>query len=144
MTYIYHYFSVAAWVFLFIPQVLFAQTYFGEVDTFFNRAVGFIDKVLVPLIFVFVFLVFLYGMFKYFIAEGANDASRETGKKLVLWSIMGFVLMVSIWGIVNIVAEGLFGTTSAPTLPGTPTIEQGGAGGRSTAPYYNFDRSGPQ
>lgn len=114
-------FSLLALVLM--PAAASAQ-YFGEVDTFFTRATGFIDTILIPLVFTIALLVFLYGMFKYFILGGDSDDSRTKGRQLILWSIIGFVLMVSIWGIVNMLATGIFGTTTAPDIPGTPTISR--------------------
>lgn len=105
-----------------LPFATFAQEYFGEVDTFFINIGGFIDNILIPLLFTLALLVFLFGMFKYFILGGGNESEREKGKQLIMYSLIGFVLMVSIWGIVNIIAGGLFGTATPPTIPGTPTL----------------------
>ncbi len=96
--------------------------YFGAVDTFFIRISGFIGGVLIPLVFSLALLFFVYGMFRYFIQGGANEEERTKGKSMILWSIIGFVLMVSIWGIVNLLAGGLFGNTQPPILPGTPAL----------------------
>ena len=110
----------------FTPFLTFAAKkggqYFGEVDTFFVRIGGFIDNILIPLLFTLALLFFVYGMFRYFILGGASDDNRATGRKIMWWSILGFVLMVSIWGIVNIISSGLFGNTAPPKLPGTPTL----------------------
>lgn len=130
-------FSVLGTIVLVLPVLTHAQ-YFGEVDSFFTNVTGFIDDVLIPLVFTVALLVFLWGMFTYFIQGGASDDSREKGRQLILWSVIGFVLMVSIWGIVNIVASGLFGNTQPPEIPGTPTV------GGSVAPYQNYGASGPQ
>ena len=113
--------SGAAFLFA-VPLLVSAQPYFGEVDKFFTRLSGFIDNVLIPLVFTVALLVFLYGMFNYFLVQGDNEQARDTGRRMILWSIVGFVMMVSIWGIVNIVATGLFGTTQPPDIPGTPTV----------------------
>ncbi len=115
-------FTTASLSFLSVPVVASAQQYFGQVDTFFTRIGGFIDNVLIPLIFTLALLMFIYGVFKYFFVQGDSDTARDTGRKYILWAILGFVLMVSIWGIVNVIATGLFGTTTPPTIPGTPTL----------------------
>lgn len=105
-----------------LPLYTFAQ-YFGEIDTFLGKVVGFINNVLVPLVFTLALLAFIYGMFKYFIWNGDNDGDRETGKSLMISAVVGFVLMVSIWAIVNLIAGGLFGTqTQPPRLPGVPSL----------------------
>lgn len=129
--------SVSAASYL-LPIVVDAGEYFGQVDDFFTRAMGFIDNILIPLVFTVALLVFLYGMFTYFIVQGANEQSRETGRQLMLWSVIGFVVMVSIWGIVNMLAGGLFGSDNrAPDIPGTPTVS--GVGGGA----YGDDLIGP-
>ena len=119
------------------PTFAFAG-YFGEVDNFFTRATGFIDNILIPLVFTVALLVFLYGMFNYFIVQGDNEGARETGRRLMLWAIVGFVMMVSIWGVVNMIAGGLFGSDNrAPDIPGTPTVEgaPGASAGGVTRPW---------
>ncbi len=130
---IYIKFGIAV-TFMLAPFLTFAQgggrdsgrasgRYFGEVDTFFTRIGGFINDILIPLLFTVALLFFVYGMFRYFVLGGASDENRATGRKIIWWSIIGFVLAVSIWGIVNAIAGGLFGGTSAPPeLPGIPTL----------------------
>lgn len=109
-------------VMLLMPAVIFAEEYFGEVDTFFKNIGGFIDNILIPLLFTVALLFFIYGMFRYFVLGAANEESRQKGRSIMWWSILGFVLMVSIWGIVDIISSGLFGNTAPPKLPGTPTL----------------------
>ena len=121
-------------VFLFIaPTVSFAQSgtqcgahggnCFGEVDTLFTNVGGFIDNILIPLVFTFALFLFMWGMFRFFIFGAHSEDDRSKGRQLILWGIIGMVFMVSIWGIVNIFAEGLFGASNiSPKLPGTPTL----------------------
>ena len=68
---------------------------------------AFINGVLVPFIFAIAFLVFVWGIFKYFILGGGEQASRDEGKQFMLYGIAGFVIMVSVWGIVNLLSSGL-------------------------------------
>jgi len=86
------------------PTLAFAQ--FGEIDTFVGQITKFINSTLVPLIFAIAFLVFLWGVFKYFIMGGDDEEKRKEGRQLMLYGIGGFVIMVSVWGIVNLVAGG--------------------------------------
>lgn len=88
-----------------MPVMALAQ--FGEINTFVGNISGFINNVLIPLVFAVALLMFLYGVAKYFIIGGGDEGSREDGKKLMIYSIAGFVLMVSIFGIVNLIASGL-------------------------------------
>ena len=111
---------------VFVPYFALAQ--FGPIDTFLGKISVFINTVLVPLIFAVALLFFIYGMFKYFIQGGDSDDSREKGKQLMVYSVIGFVLMVSIWGIVNLIAGGLstgLGTSNdlnAGNIPSGPSL----------------------
>ncbi len=98
-------FGVSLIVFL-APVVVFAQE-FGEINTFFQKISTFINSTLIPLLFGIALLVFLWGIFKYFILGGGDEGKREEGKQLMLWAIIGFVVMVSVFGIVNLIANGL-------------------------------------
>ena len=64
--------------------------------------INLINNVAVPLLFAIAFIVFIWGVFQYFIAGGHDEEKRETGKSLMLWGIIGFFIMVSVWGLVNI------------------------------------------
>lgn len=82
----------------------------------------FILAVLVPLVFAVAFLVFIWGMFQYFIAGGANEEKREEGKKLAIWGIVAFFVMVSVWGLVNIIGGTFMLNTTPPPLPKFPGV----------------------
>lgn len=109
-----------------LPLVSLAQ--FGVIDTFFGKIMTFINSTLIPLVFAAALLFFIYGMYKYFIYKGATDGvDKKAGQDLMIWAVVGFVLMVSIWGIVNLIAGGLdtgLGTNnSAPTsIPKGPRV----------------------
>ncbi len=77
-----------------------------------------INSVLVPLIFAISFLVFIYGVFKQYILSKGDSAAIAQGHQIILWGIIGFVVMISLWGLVNVVANsfGLEGY-AAPPLP---------------------------
>jgi hypothetical protein len=83
--------------------------------------VGFINVYLIPFLFAIAFFVFIWGVFNYFVAGGANEEQRDKGKQLVMWGIIGFVIMVSVWGLVNLVTNTLDfdengGTPNLPTF----------------------------
>lgn len=78
----------------------------------------FIDYVLVPLVFSIAFIVFLWGIFNFFIAGGADEEKREKGKQFMIWGFVGFFVMVSVWGIVNLLVSTFgFGGQQRPDLP---------------------------
>ncbi len=99
-----------AFVLLF-PSITFAQLLNGgdggDIGTALGNILSFIDNVVIPFILSIGFLVFVWGMFKYFIQGGANDEAKESGKSLILYAIAGYVVILAFWGIVNIISNGL-------------------------------------
>jgi len=81
-----------------------------------------VNGILVPLIFTICIIVFLYGVARAYIIGGASDTARAEGHKLILWGLIGFVVMLSVWGLVNILMY-TFGLTGGlpPPLPKIPT-----------------------
>lgn len=114
--------GVSLLVFL-TPLLALAQEEFGEVSTFIGKISTFINSTLIPLLFGVALLVFLWGIFKYFILGGGDETKREEGKQLMLYAIIGFVVMVSVFGIVNAIASGLgfSGKENIENIPNVPT-----------------------
>lgn len=92
----------------------------GEFGQLLSNILTFTNTVLIPFIIGIGFLVFVYGMFQYFIAGGANDEKKEAGKSLMIYATLGFVLIIVFWGVVNLLTEstGLAGEglSSVPTV----------------------------
>ena len=49
-------------------------------------------------------LVFIIGILKY-IARGDEEEERKKAKNLMIYGIISLFVMVSVWGLVNILAE---------------------------------------
>lgn len=80
--------------------------------------IGIINGLLVPLIFALAFIVFLWGVAKAYIFSGGEAEAVSQGHRLILWGIIAFVVMISLWGLVNIVATTFgLGGISAPPPP---------------------------
>ncbi len=112
---------------LLAPLFAFAQGAgnFSDIDRFVKNIITFMNGTLVPAVFALAFLVFIWGMFKTFILGGHEEETQEDGKKLMMYAIAGFVIMVSLWGIVNLLARG-FGFSgqsiqNIPNLPANPS-----------------------
>lgn len=103
-----------------VPLVSLAATV-NNVSDVGSFIINTINNVFVPVIFAIAFIVFLWGAFETFIL-GANDATvKEKGKNLMLWGLIGFFVMVSVWGLVNILTGTIsFGGNSGPS-GGTPS-----------------------
>lgn len=79
-----------------------------------------INGVLVPLLFAISFIVFLYGIAKAYILSPGDEDAVKSGHKIILWGLIGFAVMISVWGLVNVVVAtfGLAGTSGS----GVPTM----------------------
>lgn len=76
----------------------------GRFGTLLGNILIFTNSVLIPFIIGIGFLVFVWGMFQYFIAGGANDESKEKGKSLMIYATLGFLLIIVFWGVVSLLA----------------------------------------
>jgi hypothetical protein len=84
----------------------------------FTFFLSIINNYIVPVVFAVAFLMFLIGVYRYFIAGGASEEKVQEGQKFVLWSVIGFVIMFSIWGLVNLFINTLgFDSNTRPSLP---------------------------
>jgi len=105
-----------------LPLVSFAQFEpdGGAFGALLNNILVFSNNVIIPFIIGIGFLVFVFGMFQFFIAGGANDEKKEQGKSLMIYATLGFVLIIVFWGIINLLTSstGLDGETvkNLPTV----------------------------
>lgn len=100
-----------------------------------NSIIWIINYLLVPLLIAVAFIVFLYGVFLYFIKGGASEDAQKEGRQYVMYGVIGFVIIFSLWGLVNIVTGtlGVGGQSSPPP----PIFGTGGstAGQPATSPF---------
>lgn len=97
-----------------LPLLVSAQQ-INSITSAGDAIMNIINNVLVPLIFAVAFLVFIWGVFQYFIAK--SEEAKENGKNLILYGLIGFFVMVSVWGLVNILVGTFSLNNAAPTLP---------------------------
>lgn len=109
------------------PLVAAAQTgiNLNAITPYSNGIINVINGILVPVLMAVAFVVFLFGVYKYFIQGAASDTERATGRQFTLWGVIGFVVILSLWGIVNIFMSTL--GLSVGKAPAYPTI--GNVGG---------------
>lgn len=102
------------------PFFAFAQTV-NSVQDLASFTINLINNVAVPLVFALAFIVFIWGIFQYFILGGHDDAKKKLGRSLMIWGIVGFALMVSVWGLVHILT-GTLSLNNSQQLP--PPVQQ--------------------
>ncbi len=71
-----------------------------------ERIVPLVDGVLMPFLYSIAFLVFIFGIVRFFFFGG--EENREKGKQFALWGLIGLVLLFSLWGIVNLLLDTVF------------------------------------
>ena len=95
-----------------LPVVAFAQTS-GVIG-----AIGNFQRILnaiIPVIITFGLLFFLFGVVQYILKPDDVAAARN----IMLYGIIGLFVMVSVWGLVNLLADTFVsgGATSPRALP---------------------------
>lgn len=79
---------------------------------------GGLVQALIPIVIGLAVLVFLWGVLRYVIAS--DDAGKDSGRVFMLWGIIALFVMVSVWGLVNILRETLQLNPATPPAPGIP------------------------
>ncbi|MBI2409491.1 hypothetical protein HYV30_00400 [Candidatus Kaiserbacteria bacterium] len=74
---------------------------------FIYGIVGVINTVVIPIIFALTFLVFVWGIFRYYFLKSADEKERTNARAFVLWGLVGMILILSIWGLVNVALSTL-------------------------------------
>lgn len=94
--------------------------------------IAFINTVAVPLLFAVAFIVFLFGVFRFFILGGANEEKRREGRQMIIYSVVGFAIMIVLWGLVNLVVNSF--DIKDKSMPPLPTFGTSGASNSGTTP----------
>lgn len=72
---------------------------------------------IVPIIISFGVVVLLWGIAKY-IREADQPQKREEGRQLIVYGIISIFVMVSMWGLINLIVSTIFGGDSVFLDPG--------------------------
>lgn len=126
------------------PVLAFAQEapITRTVDGFLNYMIYIASRAL-PLLILAAVVLLLFGILKMFFFKSDNSQTSE-GKKFIGWGIVALFVMVSVWGLVNVL-RGTFQLDNnnvplAPAIPlqqaagAIPTAGQGPSNGASQAP----------
>jgi hypothetical protein len=86
-----------------VPVIVSAQLDTQYVKGYSDSIIDLINGFLVPVLLAVAFLVFLWGVFKQFIWKAESGEAHTEGAKFVATGIIGFVIILCLWGLVNIV-----------------------------------------
>lgn len=62
-------------------------------------------------------VMFVYNVFKYFIAGGDDVGAKKEAGLYVMYSVIGFFVILSLWGLVYILVNTFKLTNNQPSLP---------------------------
>jgi uncharacterized membrane protein YidH (DUF202 family) len=84
--------------------------------------VNVIGSRLIPFLIGIGVLIIILGILGY-IKNGDNEEKRAEGRMFIIWGIVSIFIMLSVWGLVNILV-GTFNLNNAvPNIPKLPTLE---------------------
>jgi len=90
-----------------VHEFLYITSNGMNIQTLLKNFITFLDGTILPFLLAIAGLVFFWNAFRYFILGGSNPDDQEKAKSLALWGVLGFVVIVSLWGIVNLITKDL-------------------------------------
>lgn len=112
--------SIGAFAALLLPGIASAQTGvgIGGLLGLLNQANDLINR-LIPFVIALTVLFFLWGVFR-FVMSGSDAEARTEARGFMIWGIIALFVMVSVWGLVNILVRSFNLDVSAPPAPQLP------------------------
>lgn len=98
------------------PVVAFAATRLQDV----LYDIGNLISLATPIIVGIALLFFFVGLAKYILNAG-DEEKKSQGKSIMIWGIIALFVMVSVWGLVNLLAD-TFGIDKTDTIR-VPSVE---------------------
>ncbi len=78
-----------------------------------------LNRSVVPFIFAIALVMFIWGVVQ-FVINSSEEAKKEKGRQFMLWGIIGLAVMVSVWGLVNVLGQ-TFGLNTGVIPQASPT-----------------------
>lgn len=126
------------------PFVAFAQ----NITNILLQIQGIIN-VLIPFIIGLAVLVIIWGILGY-ISGAGDEEKRGEAKQYIIWGIIGVFIMLSVWGLVNVLVSSFNLNTAMPTqiptvggIYGTACTIVASNGTRTSGTYQWVDAANP-
>jgi len=68
-----------------------------------------IINVIIPTLFALLFVYFIWKMISAWVLNAGDETKRSEGKQYAIAAVVVFVVMVSAWGIVEMIRQSIFG-----------------------------------
>lgn len=108
-----------------LPMLALAQQQGQPTLSNFDTLLQSIGRVIngaLPIIVTLALLFFFYGLARFILASGDEEA-RKNGKHIMIWGIVALFVMVSVWGLVAFLGQAL-GIGQGQSLPNVPGVLQ--------------------
>ena len=100
----------------FAPHFVMAQPV-KDFEGLVGKIYGMLSSI-VPLIVALTLIVFLWGIFQ--LVRSNSEDSRADAIKIITFGVVALFVMVSVWGLVNILVRSFNLDNTAPAGPGLP------------------------
>lgn len=74
-----------------------------------------------PIVVALALLYFFWGLANYILNSG-NEEKKKEGKSIMIWGILALFIMVSVWGIINVI-QSTFNIDKDNDLRDIPSVE---------------------
>lgn len=88
-----------------------------KLSNYLNYVTCVIGSSVIPFIFAIAVVSFVWGAVKFFIINADEEAKRQQGKQFMIWGIVALTVMLSVWGLVHILAVTFGFGDNASVLP---------------------------
>jgi len=87
-------------------SVAYAQINANSADPLIAKVLDLVVNPIIGFLFAVAVLYFLWGVFK-FIMNSEDSTAKAEGQQHILWGIVGIVIMVSAYGLINFIQASL-------------------------------------
>jgi len=105
-----------------LPSVALAVTDIIDLISLISRVISS----LIPIVASLALLYFFWGLAQFIFASG-NEVDSKKGKEMMFWGIIALFVMLSVWGLINLLSDTL-DLENSP-LP-VPSLNESGLPGR--------------
>lgn len=92
--------AVSVWA---LPLLAFAQV--RSIQDAAGLITNIINGVVIPMIFLLAFVLFIWGVVQFFLFGSKDEEAREKGRNYIIGGIIAFFVMMSVWGLANILVN---------------------------------------
>jgi len=109
-------------------NIIFEENVQGELNKKPATIIDLITRVniigsrLIPFLIGIGVLIIILGILGY-IKNGDNEEKRAEGRMFIIWGIVSIFIMISVWGLVNILYNTFNLNNAVPNIPKLPTLE---------------------